>query len=112
MESFTPVSALVGGALIGLGAALLLLLNGRATGPYVLKEFEPGVRAFATRNPNYWKSVWGANQPVMPSRRLARAREVRFCDGINAGVLELRPSGDVLFKPASEHAASFEYRRQ
>ena len=32
MESFTPVSALVGGALIGLGAALLLLLNGRIAG--------------------------------------------------------------------------------
>ena len=32
MENFTPVSALVGGALIGLAAALLLLLNGRIAG--------------------------------------------------------------------------------
>ena len=25
------------------------------TGPYIMQEFEPGVRAFMTRNPNYWK---------------------------------------------------------
>ena len=30
-------------------------------------------------------------------------------NGINTSVLEVTPSGDVLFKPASEHAASFEY---
>jgi uncharacterized membrane protein YedE/YeeE len=32
MGSFTPISALLGGALIGLAAALLLLLNGRIAG--------------------------------------------------------------------------------
>ncbi len=32
MENFTPVSALVGGALIGLSAALLLFLKGRIAG--------------------------------------------------------------------------------
>jgi uncharacterized membrane protein YedE/YeeE len=32
MENFTPVSALVGGALIGASAALFLLLNGRVAG--------------------------------------------------------------------------------
>ncbi len=32
MESFTPVSALAGGAIIGLAASLLLLLNGRIPG--------------------------------------------------------------------------------
>lgn len=32
MENFTPVSGFVGGALIGLAAALLLLLNGRLSG--------------------------------------------------------------------------------
>ena len=32
MESFTPVSAAVGGALIGLAATLLLWLNGRIAG--------------------------------------------------------------------------------
>jgi peptide/nickel transport system substrate-binding protein len=28
---------------------------GIATGGYILKEFEPGVRAYFERNPNYWK---------------------------------------------------------
>jgi len=32
MENFTPYSALAGGALIGLSAALLMLLNGRIAG--------------------------------------------------------------------------------
>lgn len=30
--------------------------NGIGTGAYVLKEWEPGVRALTTRNPNYWKA--------------------------------------------------------
>ena len=30
--------------------------KGIGTGPYVLQSYEPGVRAFAARNPNYWKS--------------------------------------------------------
>ena len=32
MENFTPVSALLGGALIGASAALFLVLNGRIAG--------------------------------------------------------------------------------
>jgi len=32
MENFTPYSALFGGLLIGLGATIMLLLNGRITG--------------------------------------------------------------------------------
>lgn len=32
MENFTPYSALIGGALIGLAAAILLLFNGRIAG--------------------------------------------------------------------------------
>lgn len=32
MDNFTPVSALAGGVLIGLGAAVLLILNGRLAG--------------------------------------------------------------------------------
>ena len=32
MENFTPVSALIGGALIGVAASVLLLLNGRIAG--------------------------------------------------------------------------------
>ena len=30
--------------------------TGVGTGPYILKEFDPGVRALAERNPNYWKA--------------------------------------------------------
>lgn len=29
--------------------------SGIGTGPYVLEDFEPGIRCSATRNPNYWK---------------------------------------------------------
>jgi peptide/nickel transport system substrate-binding protein len=29
--------------------------KGNGTGPYICKEFSPGVRSVATRNPNYWK---------------------------------------------------------
>src|SRR5260370_3326040 len=32
MHPFTPIQSLIGGALFGLGAALLLLLNGRVAG--------------------------------------------------------------------------------
>lgn len=32
MESFTPISALIGGALIGLSASVLMLLHGRVAG--------------------------------------------------------------------------------
>ena len=35
------------------------LAKGIFTGAYVLKDFEPGVRAFCTRNPNYFKSDRG-----------------------------------------------------
>ena len=30
--------------------------DGIFTGGYILQKFEPGVRSFATRNPNYFKS--------------------------------------------------------
>lgn len=30
--------------------------SGQGTGGYILKEHEPGVRSFTTRNPNYWKT--------------------------------------------------------
>ena len=43
MENFTPISALLGGALIGLAATLLLLFNGRVAGISGILEgvFEP-----------------------------------------------------------------------
>ena len=43
IENFTPVSALIGGALIGIAATLLLVLNGRIAGVsgIVGRLFEP-----------------------------------------------------------------------
>jgi hypothetical protein len=39
MENFTPYSALIGGCLIGLSAALLLFFNGRVAGIYGIIVF-------------------------------------------------------------------------
>jgi hypothetical protein len=44
MENFTPISALIGGALIGLSAAGLLLLNGRVASV----TSSPGVSPFSS----------------------------------------------------------------
>src|SRR5690606_30489970 len=33
--------------------------DGMGTGAYVLEKWEPGVRAFAKRNPNYWRKDRG-----------------------------------------------------
>ncbi len=33
--------------------------SGNGTGGYVLKSYEPGLRTFTTRNPNYWKEGHG-----------------------------------------------------
>ena len=54
MENFTPVSATLGGALIGLSATILLLFNGRVAGISGIIDFnrwestqaEPGAWLF------------------------------------------------------------------
>ena len=50
MSSFTPVSALIGGALIGLAAALLMLLSGGIAGISGILGgcLVPGATAIAT----------------------------------------------------------------
>ncbi len=49
MENFTPISALVGGSLIGLSAALLFALNGRLAGiSGILAGLMPPARQDAT----------------------------------------------------------------
>jgi uncharacterized membrane protein YedE/YeeE len=56
MENFTPVSGLIGGLLIGLAAALLLLLNGGISG---ISGIVGGV--LATKNPEVgWRVVFVA----------------------------------------------------
>jgi uncharacterized membrane protein YedE/YeeE len=56
MENFTPVSGLIGGLLIGLAAALLLLLNGGISG---ISGIVGGL--LATKNPEVgWRVVFVA----------------------------------------------------
>ncbi len=56
MENFTPVSGLLGGLLIGLAAALLLLLNGRVSG---ISGIVGGL--LATKSPEVgWRVVFAA----------------------------------------------------
>ena len=54
MENFTPVSALVGGALIGLSATLLFLFNGRLAG---ISGIAGGLLSFA-RDDTLWRVVF------------------------------------------------------
>ena len=54
MENFTPVSALIGGALIGLSATLLFLFNGRLAG---ISGIAGGLLSF-TRGDMLWRVVF------------------------------------------------------
>lgn len=77
MDNFTPVSALLGGALIGISAFLLLWLNGRIAGISSIMN-----RVFSSSGPNrYWRisfllgllvgaAVWQmlGTQPFVPGQ--------------------------------------------
>ena len=54
MENFTPVSATLGGLLIGLAAVVLMLFNGRIAG---ISGILSGV-AFATRGDKLWRALF------------------------------------------------------
>lgn len=54
METFTPISALIGGVLIGLAAALLILLNGRVAG---ISGIVRGI-FFGEKNEKRWRFVF------------------------------------------------------
>lgn len=54
MENFTPISASIGGALIGLSAALLMALNGRIAG--ISGVFSGAV--FAERGDKTWRLMF------------------------------------------------------
>ncbi|MCQ8128943.1 YeeE/YedE family protein [Methylomonas rivi] len=76
MQNFTPVSALLGGALIGLSAFILLWFNGRIAG---ISSIMNGL--FAASGPNrYWRlafllglmlgaAIWQQFAPAMPTLR-------------------------------------------
>ncbi|WP_371397397.1 YeeE/YedE family protein [Fretibacter rubidus] len=54
MENFTPLSALIGGALIGLSAVILMVFNGRIAG---ISGVFSGV-AFAERGDKLWRLLF------------------------------------------------------
>ncbi len=54
MENFTPISALIGGGLIGLSAALLFLFNGRIAG---VSGVAGGLLSFA-RGDTLWRATF------------------------------------------------------
>lgn len=56
MESFTPVGGLVGGLLIGLAVALMLLLNGRVAG---ISGIVGGLLTLRVRE-NFWRLAFVA----------------------------------------------------
>ncbi|KMO33317.1 YeeE/YedE family protein [Methylobacterium tarhaniae] len=62
MDGFTPVSALVGGAMIGTSAALLLLLNGRVAG---ISGILGGLLAPLTRETG-WRAAFLAGLVLAP----------------------------------------------
>jgi uncharacterized membrane protein YedE/YeeE len=54
LENFTPISAMTGGAFIGLGASLLFLLNGRIAG---ISGILNGV-LYAPKNDKAWRLLF------------------------------------------------------
>lgn len=54
MDTFTPVSALIGGALIGLAATILILFNGRVAG---ISGIVRGI-FFGEKNEKRWRFVF------------------------------------------------------
>lgn len=54
MDTFTPISALIGGLLIGLSAAILILFNGKVAG---ISGILSGV-IFSVKNERRWRLVF------------------------------------------------------
>lgn len=88
MENFTPVSALIGGLLIGASAALLLVLNGRIAGiSYILGGLlQPG------RNELGWRIAFLAGLLLAPVLYLALGGALPPVS-IDAPVAVLIPAG-------------------
>lgn len=63
MENFTPISALLGGALIGLSAVILMALNGRIAG---ISGVFSGV-AFAEPGDKTWRGFFVAGLIAAPT---------------------------------------------
>lgn len=62
MENFTPLSGLIGGAMIGLAASLLILVNGRIAGISGIL----GGALMATSNDRFWRIAFVAGLLLGP----------------------------------------------
>ncbi len=62
MENFTPLSALIGGAMIGLSAVILMAFNGRIAG---ISGVFSGI-AFAQRGDRLWRILFVLGLVVAP----------------------------------------------
>lgn len=62
MENFTPVSALIGGGMIGLSAVILMAFNGRIAG---ISGVFSGI-AFAARGDKLWRIVFVLGLVIAP----------------------------------------------
>ena len=83
-------------------------------GPYVHQEWEPGVRAYVTKNPNYWKSDRGHFEAVeilsildaAARKNAAVTGEVDVIDRVDlqtVALLQRAPSIEVLAISGNEH---------
>ncbi len=84
------------------------------TGPFVIREFEPGVRTYAERNPNYWKEGRGWADSVEtlaindPTARIAalqagQAHFVNNPDPKTAKLLARAPGVKLIDVPGAGH---------
>jgi peptide/nickel transport system substrate-binding protein len=88
--------------------------KGIGTGGYVLKKWEPGVRVFAVRNPNYWKEgrahfdeveTLGIADPNARTSAL-KTGEIDFmdrCDLKTVHLLKKMPEVEVTATPSTTH---------
>jgi peptide/nickel transport system substrate-binding protein len=84
------------------------------TGPFVIEAFEPGVRAFSRRNPNYWKAGRGHVDTVetvaindLTARTSAlQTGQVHFINRVDpktVALLELAPGVKIYDVPSAGH---------
>ena len=88
--------------------------KGIGTGGYILKSWEPGVRSFATRNPNYWKKgrahfdaveMIGINDPNTRTSALKTGEVdvIPRCDRKTVHLLEKSPGIQVVKTNGTKH---------
>ena len=88
--------------------------KGIGTGGYILESFEPGVRSFTKRNPNYWKEgrahfdeveTIGINDVVARSNalRTGEVDVINDCDAKTFHLLEKSPGIQGLNVPGKKH---------